>query len=143
MPDLMTTNTFTLEVGGVTIATFRKCSGLKYSTEVIESKEVTTAGKMVIRKVPGAVKWDPLVLERRVDDATMLETWRQQVLSGDIDGARRDGSVVVFDSTLKEVARWNFEKGWPSEWSASDLDAITNTIATEKVTIQHERLYRA
>jgi phage tail-like protein len=143
MPDLMTTNTFTLEVGGVTIATFRKCTGLKYSTEVVESKEVTTEGRMIIRKVPGSVKWEPLVMERRMDEAKMLEEWRQQVLAGDIDGARRDGSIIVLDSTLTEVARWNFEKGWPSDWSASDLDAGTNNIATEQVTIQHERLYRA
>lgn len=143
MPDLMTTNTFTLEVGGVTIATFRKVTGLTYKTEVIESKEVTKEGKMIIRKVPGATKWEPLVLERRVDEAKMLEEWRQEVLAGNIDKARRDGSIVQFNSMLEEVARWNFEKGWPSDWSASDLDASTNTIATEKVTIQHERLYRA
>jgi phage tail-like protein len=143
MPDLMTTNTFTLEVGGVTIATFRKVTGLTYKTEVIESKEVTAEGKMIIRKVPGATKWEPLVLERRVDEAKMLEEWRQEVLAGNIDKARRDGSIVQFDSMLKEVARWNFEKGWPSDWAASDLDAGTNAIATEKVTIQHERLYRA
>ncbi|GAB2681712.1 phage tail protein [Thalassiella azotivora] len=143
MPDLMTTNTFTLEVGGVTIATFRKVTGLTYKTEVIESKEVTKEGKMIIRKVPGATKWEPLVLERRVDEAKMLEEWRQEVLAGNIDKARRDGSIVQFNSMLEEVARWNFEKGWPSDWSASDLDAGTNSIATEKVTIQHERLYRA
>lgn len=143
MPDLMVTNTFALQLDEVTIATFRKCTGLTYKTDVIESKEVTAEGKMIIRKVPGATKWEPLTLERRVDDATALEEWRQQVLDGKIDEARRNGSIVQFDSTLTEVARWNFENGWPSDWKASDLDAGANAIATETVTIQHERLYRA
>ena len=143
MPDLMVTNTFALQLDQVTVATFRKCGGLTYKTDVIESKEVTEKGKMVIRKVPGATKWEPLTLERRVDDTTALEEWRQLVLDGKIDEARRNGSIVQFDSTLTEVARWNFENGWPSDWKASDLDASANAIATETVTIQHERLYRA
>lgn len=143
MPDLMVTNTFALQLDQVTVATFRKCGGLTYKTDVIESKEVTAEGKMIIRKVPGATKWEPLTLERRVDDTTALEEWRQLVLDGKIDEARRNGSIVQFDSTLTEIARWNFENGWPSDWKASDLDAGANAIATETVTIQHERLYRA
>lgn len=143
MPDLMTTQTFTLEVGGVEMGNFRKASGLKYTTEVVESREVNKDGRAIIRKVPGAVKWDPITLERRMDDAKALWEWRQMVVDGDIDGARRDGSIVVKDSTLKEVARWNFTAGWCSEWSGSDLDASANAIAIEKVSVTHEGLFRA
>ena len=61
----------------------------------------------------------------------------------DIDGARRNGSIVLYDSMQTEVARWNFVNGWPSVWKGSDLDAGANEIAVEEVTIAHEGLERA
>ena len=58
MPDLMTTFNFVLEIGGVEMASFRKCSGVESETETIEYKEATKEGKMIIRKVPGAIAYD-------------------------------------------------------------------------------------
>ena len=66
-----------------------------------------------------------------------------QVLDGDIDSARRNGSIVLFDSMQEEVTRWNFEAGWPSNWKGADLDAGANDVAVEEVTIAHEGLVRA
>lgn len=139
----MTTSTFTLEFGGVTMATFRKVSGLTAKTDVIEHKDVTSEGKLVIHKTPGTPKWDPLVCESTFTGDKALSDWRQLVLDGKWSEARRDGSIVAFDSELNEIARWNFEMGWPADLTLSDLDAGTNAIVTEKVTIQHVRLYRA
>jgi phage tail-like protein len=143
MPDLMTTFAFVLEIDGVEMASFRKCSGVESETETIEYKEATKDGRMIIRKVPGAMKWGDITLERRIDQSKALWEWRKQVEDGDIDGARRDGSIVIKDSKPAEVARWNFERGWPSKWTGAELDAGSNEIATEKVTITHEGLHRA
>jgi phage tail-like protein len=139
---LMTTNTFALEVGGVVVSTFRKCTGLSYETEVVESKEVTTEGLLLIRKMCGAVKWGPIELERQFDGSKDLEQWRSLVLDGKIDEARRDCSIIQFDSTLTEVCRWNLRRAWCSKYSVSDLDASSNAIAIEKATITHEGLQR-
>lgn len=143
MPDLLTTFSFTLEIGGVEMASFRKCSGVEAETETIEYKEATKDGRMIIRKVPGAMKWSDITLERRLDESKALWEWRKQVEDGDIDGARRDGSIVIKDSQKNEVARWNFESGWPSKWTGAELDAGANDVATEKVVITHEGLHRA
>ena len=48
----------------------------------------------------------------------------------------------VFDHAGTEVDRWNFEAGWPSKWSASDLDASTDDVMIEELTIVHEWLER-
>jgi phage tail-like protein len=141
--DLMTTFNFTLEIGGVHMASFRKCSGVECEIETIEYKETTKEGKMIIRKVPGAMKWSDITLERRIDDSNELWRWRKEVEDGDVDTARRDGSIVIRDSKKKEVARWNFERGWVSKWTGAEFDAGGNEIATEKVTITHEGLLRA
>ncbi len=143
MPDLMTTFNFVLEIGGVEMASFRKCSGVESETETIEYKEATKDGKMVIRKVPGAMKWSDITLKKGIDARRDLWDWRKQVEDGDIDSARRNGSVVLYDSKHTEVARWNFVAGWPSKWKGADLNAGEDAIAVEEITITHEGLSRA
>jgi phage tail-like protein len=142
MPDLSTTSVFVLEIDSVELGSFRKVSGIESETETIEYKEVTKDGRMIIRKQPGAMKWSDITLERRIDSSVMLWHWRKQVIDGDIDGARRGGSIVAKDSKMKEVARWKFTAGWPSKWSGAEFDAGANEVATEKIVITHEGLER-
>ena len=143
MPDLMTTFKFALEIDNVNMGFFKKCAGIESETEIIEYKEATSKGRMVIRKVPGAMKWGDITLDRRIDTSLALWEWRKLVIEGDVDKARRHGSVVAYDSKGGEVARWNFESGWPSKWKGADFDAGANEVATESVTITHEGLVRA
>lgn len=142
MPDLTTTSVFVLEIDSVEMGSFRKVSGIESETETIEYKEATKDGRMIIRKQPGAMKWSDITLERRIDSSRALWEWRKQVIEGDIDSARRSGSIVAKDSKMEEVARWNFENGWPSKWSGADFDAGSNEVATETVVITHEGLVR-
>jgi phage tail-like protein len=143
MPDLMTTFSFAVEIQGVTLGFFKKCSGVESETETIEFKESTKDGKMIIRKVPGAMKWANIVLERRIDTSKALWEWRKQVIDGDVDTARKPGSIVLYDSKHSEVARWNFEAGWPCKWTGAELDASGSDVATESIEIAHEGLVRA
>jgi phage tail-like protein len=143
MPDALTTFSFHVELDGVDIGAFKEASGIESETEIIEYKEATEKGKMIIRKVPGAMKWSDVTLKKRIDASTELWDWRRQVEEGDIDGARRTGSIVLYDSRHDEVARWNFEQAWPSKWKGADLDAGEDQVAVEEITITHERLERA
>ncbi len=142
MPDLSPSFIFVLEVDSVQLASFRKVSGIESETETIEYKEATKDGKMIIRKVPGAMKWSDITLERRIDNSQDLWNWRKKVIDGDIDGARRHGSIYAKDSQMNVVAQWDFENGWPSKFSGADFDAGSNEVATEKVVITHEGLVR-
>ena len=143
MPELLTTFSFHVELDGVDIGRFKEASGVESETEIIEYKEVTKDGKMVIRKVPGAMKWADITLKKSIDMSRDLWEWRLEVEEGDIDSARRDGSIVLYDSTHSEVARWNFMSGWPSKWKGADLNAGEDQIAVEEITITHEGLVRA
>src|SRR4051794_29913554 len=104
MPDLSTTFKFALSVDNVNIGYFRKCAGIQSETEIIEFKEATAGGKMIIRKVPGAMKWGDITLDRRLDSTKALWEWRKQVIDGAVDDARRNGSIIAYDSTGAEVA---------------------------------------
>jgi len=112
-------------------------------TEIIEYKEATSEGKLIIRKVPGAMKWSDITLKKRIDSSYDLWDWRLEVENGDIDSARRDGSIVLYDSKRNEVARWNFISGWPSKWKGADLNAGEDQVAVEEITITHEGLVRS
>src|SRR5438067_12235227 len=106
MPDLTPSFIFVLEVDSVEMGSFRKCSGIESETETIEYKDATKDGKMIIRKVPGAMKWSDITTERRIDDSKALWEWRKQVIEGDIDCEGRHGWLVLKNSKVAEVARW-------------------------------------
>lgn len=48
-----------------------------------------------------------------------LWDWRQQVLDGQGRQARHDVTVVLFDQTFAEVARWELKDAWPKSVSVS------------------------
>jgi phage tail-like protein len=52
--------------------------------------------------------------------------------------AYKTGSIVIYDRTQAEVARFNLEQCWPSKLSVSDLSASSDEVMIEELTIQHE-----
>ncbi len=138
----LTTFSFHVELDQIDIGAFKEASGVDSETEIIEYKETTKDGKMIIRKLPGAMKWADITLKKSIDTKMDLWDWRKEVEQGDIDSARRNGSIVLYDSMAKPVARWNFIAGWPSKWKGADLNAGENNVAVEEVTITHEGLSR-
>ena len=132
---------FALELDGVELARFTGCSGLTVNTEVVEYQDTLASGRVVTRKRPGRTSYDDIVLKRGLSASKSLTDWHQKVLDGKVE--RQNGSIVVYDSAGTEVDRWNFEAGWPSVWSASDLDAGSDDVMIEELTIAHELLKRA
>ena len=134
--------TFALEIQGITEAYFREATGFDSQTEVIESREQGPRGVTVIKKLPGALKWSNIVLKRGMTDNLDLYKWRKKVEEGQIEQARVDGSIVIYDPTLAEVGRYNFTRGWPAKWKGGDLNATANQVVIEEIEIAHEGLVR-
>src|SRR2546430_15823348 len=111
MPDLTPTFIFVLEIDSVEMGSFRKCAGIESETETIEYKEETKEGRMIIRKVPGAMKWSDITLERRIDRSKSLWEWRKKDIEGDIDGARPHGAIAAKHYKQDEDARWELTDG--------------------------------
>lgn len=134
---------FALEVQGIEEATFMEASGFENSHEVIEHRETGKGGKQYVNKQPGNLKWSDITLKRGVTDSMELYNWRQQVVDGQIDLARKDGSVVFYDARNQEIARYNFTRGWPSKWKSADVKTTDNSAVVEEMTIAHEGFTRA
>ena len=132
---------FGLEIDGVELARFTGISGLGYESEVVTFQDTLADGKIITRKRPGRISFPDIVLKRGLSADNALVDWYQTVVDGSVE--RKSGSIVIYDQTSTEIGRWNFENAWISKWSASDLDAGTDDIMIEEITIAHEYLERA
>jgi len=133
---------FALEVQGIQEATFREATGFGSESQVIEFKEQGPKGQTIIRKIPGTLKWQNINLKKGITSNLELWNWRQMVIDGQIETARKDGSIVGYNEDGAEVIRYNFSRGWPSKWSASGLNANGNESIIEEIEITHEGLKR-
>jgi phage tail-like protein len=133
---------FALDLGGVVEGYFTEVTGLGSETETVEHKVVNKTGQEVVMKIPGRLKWENIVLKRGITKSMDIWAWRKRVESGDVEGARLDGSVIMFNQQLDEVARWNFQKGWPSKVSGPTPKSDGNEVAMEELTIVHEYIER-
>jgi len=133
---------YAIEVQGVVTGYFTECSGIGSEHEVIEHKIVDEKGRELVQKIPGRLKWQDITLKRGITDNMDIWDWRDEIVQGKVDDARRNGSVVMFDQSLSEVARWNFENAWPSKVSGPSMKSDSNEFGVEELVITHEGLYR-
>ena len=133
---------FAVELQGTVTGYFTECSGLGSEHEVIEHKVITEGCQELVIKVPGRLKWDNITLKRGITSNMEIWNWRKQVEDGQVEAARRNGSVIMYNQELKEMARWNFERAWPSKVTGPTPKADSNEIGIEELTITHEYITR-
>lgn len=140
--DPLIVSNFALEIQGVVKAFFKQASGFDNSSEIVTHKMVDAKGRQVVQKIPGELNWGDITLQRGITDDLSLWKWRQQIIDGRINEARKDGSIVLYNQEMTEVARFNFHNGWPSAWKGPDVNAEDNSVGIEEITIAHEGLER-
>jgi len=134
---------FVVVIDGARLGGFTEVSGLATENEVVEYRDGSDVGA-VIRKIPGVARFSNITLKRGIIAGdTDLWDWRQMVIDGDIEGARKNGSIIMYDKDLNPVAKWNFVNAWPakiatpSRKSSDGKDAVV-----EELTIAHEYIER-
>lgn len=144
MPDKkpLASFSFYVEVQGKLVGRFQDVAGLGSESDVIDYKASEKGGAELFHKVPGRLKWQDITLKRGITDDMDLWNWRREIEEGRADMARRNGSIVMYGQDNMEVARWNFENGWPSKVTGPSLSAKTNEIGIEELIIVHEGLRR-
>jgi len=92
-----------------------------------------------IRKLPGRTGWSDIVLKRGFRGGTELYEWATTYArTGNL--VRRSGAITMIDANGHQIARWQFERGWPLKWGGPDFDASKNEVALETLVIAHEGL---
>lgn len=140
--DPLTGFNFALEVSGTISGYFTEVSGLGSEHEIVEHKVMSETGDEIVMKIPGRLKWESMTFKRCITSNMDIWDWRKQVEDGQVDSARRNGSVVMFDQSGAEVARWNFENAWPSKVTGPSPKADSNEIGVEELTVEHEYITR-
>jgi len=132
---------FGLVVDGLDIGFFTAVSGLSIEIEKMEQPEMDAHAKMrVITKAPGVAKYGDVVLKRGFTVSTTLTDWFKAVADSKDPTPYKTGSIVLYDNNMKETSRFNFHNMWPSKLSIGDLDAKSNELIVEELTIKHEFL---
>jgi phage tail-like protein len=149
--DPLVANHFFLEVDGEVISQLSEVSGLDVELEVAEIQQQLANGQYAQRKAFSKPKWTGEMNIKRLApvDATQDALWkwfntiRDKGMSiSNLSSERKNGSVVIYDSTLKEVSRWNFYNAWPSKISNDSFTVGGNDPISETVTVQYEKLER-
>ena len=140
--DALASYTFAIEIDRTEIAQFSEVSGIASEVDVIELKENTIDGRLVIKKAPGAMKPATLTLKRAKNASQELWKWHEAVMQGKLGDARRNGSVIMKGFDGSEVARYNFTNAWVSKISSGTLKAGANEILMEEVSIVTESIER-
>lgn len=142
---------FFLEIAGSIIDNLTSVDGLAAELETAEANQRTAKGVMVQHMILAKPKWTGQLTMKRLAplDATKDPLWKWFVDIRDKgmsavgrDTQRKHGSIVVYDSAMKEISRWNFFNAWPSKIEADGLDATKTDPVGETITLQYEKLER-
>ncbi len=141
--DALASYLFAIEIDSIEIAQFSEISGLVSEIDVIELKENTRDGKLVIHKSPGAMKPPTITLKRAKNSSKALWDWHEAMLQGKVSESRKNGSVILKSYDGTEVARYNFTNAWVSKVSTGTLKAGANEVLMEEASLVCESFVRA
>jgi phage tail-like protein len=132
--DKLGENRFKVEIEpSLPIGEFRECTGLAMEREILEYTE--GGNNDFVYKLPGRVKFPNLVLKRGITDQKELLKWFWDVRS---DLKLRTVTVTLVDATGATDARvWAFENAYPVKWAGPNLNAGSDSGATETLEIAH------
>jgi phage tail-like protein len=117
-------------------AHFTEVSGLGARVPAIKYRE---GGMMGVRSLPGHVEYADVTLRYGVTTSRELWKWFETVISGRVQ--RRNVSIVMLDTDgSRELRRWNLVDAWPSEWRGSVLNAMSQEVAIESLTLVYDSL---
>jgi phage tail-like protein len=140
LPDLDTSVgwSFGFEIDGVAIKQIQEVSGLKVEVDAIELKHNTADGKYVNKKLPGRPKSGEVTLTRGLTADKNFEDWIKKSRFGDMPGARKGGSFIIYDYQGTEIKRYKIVNCWPKSLEIGSLKAGDTSVLTEKLVITHE-----
>src|SRR6266446_1135343 len=128
---------FRLEIDGLSVGSFRECSGLAADGNAVEYREGTDVPRSV-RKLVGLQTYSNVTLKRGYTTNRELWDWYKNIVNGIAD--RRHGSVILMDEQRKDVLRWSIENAWIKKIEAPSFNDTANGVAVESIELVHEGL---
>jgi phage tail-like protein len=131
---------FKMEVQGVTEGHFTEVDGLEAKVTSISYREA--GNSQVVHNVPGRTEYGAITLRYGLTRSRDLYDWFMTGVKGKVQ--RKNISIVLLDSDgTTEAMRWNLVNAWVTEWRGALLDAQSQEVAIESLTLVCETLERA
>ena len=149
--DAIIAQNFFLEIDGEVVTALMSVSGLDVEVTVATVQQRGKDGKAQLTKTLGTTTSAPDLTLTRVAPIDMgsdkLWKWFNEIRDKGISATdrsnnRKNGSVVLYDHTHAELARFNFFNGWPSKISTDQLSVDSSDAVKETITLTIERLAR-
>jgi phage tail-like protein len=133
---------FLVEIDGIAVGGFSEVSGLE---QKIETEEYREGGSHFVHQLPKAVVQSTLSLKKGLSDADALWKWFDGCRSAVLYKQpleRKNISVIVFDESRTEQARFLFAGAYPVKWTGPTLTGTGSAVAIEQLEIAHEGMQK-
>lgn len=127
---------FIIEIEGIIVGGFSEVSGLGIETEIEYVRE--GGANDFEYKLPKGTKYPNVTLKRGITDYDIIWEWYNDVINGKIK--RKNGSIFLCNQIGSPLVTWGFFDAYPIKIDGPSLNATTNTVATETLTLAHHGL---
>jgi phage tail-like protein len=134
---------FAVDLSGKAVGYFTEVSGIGSESEVAEQKVTDPSGRDVIKKIPGRLKFTDITLKRGITSNMDFYNWRKAVEDGQIQAARVNATITMYNVMGAAVARWNLTNAWPTKISGPSINAGSSEVGIEELTITYDYMERA
>jgi|SRR5882757_6139350 len=129
---------FKMNILGVTEAHFTEVSNMEIKVNPIAYRE---GGGQVVHYVPGYVEYGTITLRYGLTKSRELWDWFMSGVKGKVE--RKNVSIILLDAdSTTPVMQWNLNQAWPTHWRGSMLNALSQEVAIESLTLVCETIER-
>lgn len=121
---------FKVVIDGVDQGQFLSIDGLGIEQEVVEYRDGTD---LLVRKLPGRLKYRNIKLKRRYAAGSRLNDWIQAATLGGEGNVRKDISITLLDRAGNDLHTFNYSECFLTSWKLSPLDTGPNAPLTEEI----------
>jgi phage tail-like protein len=107
---------------------------------MIELKENTPDGDVVVRRLPGRPKAGEVTLTRGLSADHAFEKWIKEFRSGQVRASRKNGAIIVYDFEGTPIATYSLINAWPKRLTIGTLKAGDTSVLTETLVVAYEML---
>ena len=133
----VTANRFYVEIDSEIAASFSECSGIGVSLQTQPVAEGGVSNQQ--RFLLDTPTFSNVTLKRGVTDSLDFWNWLQRILDNE-PNQRRNVSILLFNQAGETMQCWTLVGAVPTGWKADSLQAQSEAVALEELTLAYEGL---
>jgi phage tail-like protein len=126
---------FKVSVPGLTIGTFRECSGLSMEFDVFEWAE--GGNNEFVHHLPGRMRYPYLTLSSGMTDDLAMQTWFWKTRE---QAELKEVTIELQTQDGKTKRAWTFADAFPVRWTGPGIAADATAMSIESLEIAHSGL---